>query len=222
MEWWMDTIYTFHMTFYKMTITPMDFVVIIGLPLEGRSVVFDDQLRLLHQSDVHPPSEFNPFAEVEDLDRDQGGALARRQQHDKHVRRGSDFEASDMAVVISKPEHGSSASFSFISERMRREAQGMLETHLVPIADYNEVCQLYEAAHLKLAMTRLSDESHLFGGENTKARVISVILDHLTRGRPSGKMQKRCIARALCVRKSEVFGAKCTASSLAVNSAPAS
>ncbi|KDP35445.1 hypothetical protein JCGZ_10828 [Jatropha curcas] len=84
--------------------------------------------RLSFWSIVPQPSEFNPFAEVEEVDRDQGDAPA-------------------------------------------QSAQGMLKTHLVSlyqmtsrncthvsIADYNQVSQLYEAACLKLAIARLSDE----------------------------------------------------------------
>ncbi|KDP35450.1 hypothetical protein JCGZ_10833 [Jatropha curcas] len=72
---------------------------------------------------------------------------------------------------IGKAEHGPGASFSFILERTGQAAQGMLETHLVSssrmtplgcthvsISSYNEVCQLYEAARLKLPVARLSDE----------------------------------------------------------------
>ncbi|KDP34287.1 hypothetical protein JCGZ_12816 [Jatropha curcas] len=76
-----------------------------------------------------------------------------------------------MAVVVGMPEHGPGASFSFILDHTGQTAQGMLKMHLllivipcpylilqVSIDDYNEVCQLYEAARLKLAMARLSDE----------------------------------------------------------------
>ncbi|KDP22685.1 hypothetical protein JCGZ_02797 [Jatropha curcas] len=77
---------------------------------------------------VPPPSKFDPFAEVEEIDRDQGGAPARSR---KHVRRGSDSEALDMAVIIGRPEHGPGASFSFILEHIGQAAQVMLETHLV-------------------------------------------------------------------------------------------
>ncbi|KDP30663.1 hypothetical protein JCGZ_16219 [Jatropha curcas] len=48
-----------------------------------------------------------------------------------NIRRGSDSEAPDTTIIISKLEHGPGASFSFISERIGWTAQGMLETHLV-------------------------------------------------------------------------------------------
>ncbi|KDP29502.1 hypothetical protein JCGZ_19341 [Jatropha curcas] len=70
----------------------------------------------------------------------------------------SDSEALDMAVVVGKPENGFGVSFSFILDCTGQNAQGMLETHLVSIFDYNEACQLYEAARLKLVVARLSDE----------------------------------------------------------------
>ncbi|KDP43307.1 hypothetical protein JCGZ_24228 [Jatropha curcas] len=101
---------------------------------------------------VPPLAEFDPLAEVEDLDGDQGSALAWRVNH---VRRGSDFKALDTTVIVSRPEYGPGASFSFISEHVEWVAQGMLETHLVSITDYNQVSQFYEVARLKLAMARV-------------------------------------------------------------------
>ncbi|KDP34327.1 hypothetical protein JCGZ_12675 [Jatropha curcas] len=47
MEWWMDTTYTLHLPFDKMTITLVDFIAITRLHFGGRSVAFDDQLRTL-------------------------------------------------------------------------------------------------------------------------------------------------------------------------------
>ncbi|KDP30104.1 hypothetical protein JCGZ_18236 [Jatropha curcas] len=51
-EQWMDTTHTFHLPFGKMTITPMDFTTITGLPFGGLSIVFDDQLRTLDRLDL--------------------------------------------------------------------------------------------------------------------------------------------------------------------------
>ncbi|KDP37736.1 hypothetical protein JCGZ_05226 [Jatropha curcas] len=62
--------------------------------------------------------------------------------------RGFDSEALDTAIAVGKPEHKPGASFSFILDRTR-----------CPFL--NEVCQLYEAACLNLAVARLSDE-HVF------------------------------------------------------------
>ncbi|KDP29813.1 hypothetical protein JCGZ_19319 [Jatropha curcas] len=147
---------------------------------------------------IPPLSEYDPFTEVEELDRGQCDALAQQQQHGKRMRRGSDSEALDTAVIVGKPENEPGASFSFILEHMGQPTQGMLETHLVSpyqmcplgcthmsivysysgncsfiiplligcpylilpvsISDYNEVCSLYEAACLKLAVARLSNE----------------------------------------------------------------
>ncbi|KDP24831.1 hypothetical protein JCGZ_25315 [Jatropha curcas] len=89
----------------------------------------------------------------------------------KHVRRGSDSEAPDTAVIFAKLGHDPGASFSFISELTGQTTQGMLETHLVSpyrmsppscthvsIIDHNEVCQLYEATLLKLAVARVSNK----------------------------------------------------------------
>ncbi|KDP30517.1 hypothetical protein JCGZ_16695 [Jatropha curcas] len=102
---------------------------------------------------VPPSTEFDLFAKVEELDRDQGIAPAR---------------APNMAIIVGKPEHGPGASFSFISERTRWTTQGMLETHLVSIANYNEVCQLYEAMRLKLAVMRLSNKHISISIKRTK------------------------------------------------------
>ncbi|KDP31749.1 hypothetical protein JCGZ_14981 [Jatropha curcas] len=77
---------------------------------------------------IPPPTKFYPFVNVEELDRGQGNAPA---QHGKHMRRDSDFEASDMAIVVEKPEHGQGASLSFVLDRTRQPTQGMMETHLV-------------------------------------------------------------------------------------------
>ncbi|KDP35767.1 hypothetical protein JCGZ_10847 [Jatropha curcas] len=49
---------------------------------------------------VHPSIEFDPFAEADELDRDQDTAPARRQQRGKRVSRGFDFEALDTTVVV--------------------------------------------------------------------------------------------------------------------------
>ncbi|KDP37538.1 hypothetical protein JCGZ_05977 [Jatropha curcas] len=100
-----------------------------------------------------PPTEFDPFTEAKELDRGHDDAL-----RDKRMRESSDSRAPDTNVVVGKPEHGLGASFSFILDCTGQPAQGMLETHLVFIADYNEVSQLYKAARLKLAVARLFDE----------------------------------------------------------------
>ncbi|KDP33113.1 hypothetical protein JCGZ_13560 [Jatropha curcas] len=47
MERWMDSTHTFHLSFNKMTITPIDFAAITGLSFGGRSMVFDDGMRTL-------------------------------------------------------------------------------------------------------------------------------------------------------------------------------
>ncbi|KDP23029.1 hypothetical protein JCGZ_01741 [Jatropha curcas] len=65
-----------------------------------------DRRRLLVH--VPPPTEFDPFTEVEELDGGQSDAPA--QQRSKHMRKASDSEAPDMAIVIGKLEHGPSAS----------------------------------------------------------------------------------------------------------------
>ncbi|KDP37676.1 hypothetical protein JCGZ_06904 [Jatropha curcas] len=80
------------------------------------------------------------------------------QPHGKCVRTGSNSSALDTTVIIGKPEHRPSASFSFILDGMGQVTQVMLETHLVSIFDYDEVCRLYEAARLKFTVARLSDE----------------------------------------------------------------
>ncbi|KDP21979.1 hypothetical protein JCGZ_03182 [Jatropha curcas] len=113
---------------------------------------------------VPPPTEIDAFVEAKELDRD---------QHEKRVRRGFDFEAPDTAVIIGTLEHG-----SFIFECTGRATWGMLETHLVSIANCNEVCQLYEAARLKLAMARLSDE-HISLWAFKKIQVMNPPSDHL-------------------------------------------
>ncbi|KDP24722.1 hypothetical protein JCGZ_25713 [Jatropha curcas] len=77
----------------------------------GAYAIFVQTQLLVH---IPPPSEFDPFAE-----------------HGKLIRRGSDSEAPDMAVVVGRLEHGLGASFSFILERTGQAAQGMLQTHLV-------------------------------------------------------------------------------------------
>ncbi|KDP23174.1 hypothetical protein JCGZ_00085 [Jatropha curcas] len=64
------------------------------------------------------------------------------------------------------PEHGPVASFSFILDHPGHARETSRESipdvtarlHPLSIDDYNEVCQLYEVAHLKLAEARLSDE----------------------------------------------------------------
>ncbi|KDP30106.1 hypothetical protein JCGZ_18238 [Jatropha curcas] len=81
-----------------------------------------------------------------------------QQQHGKRVRGSSNSRVVDIVVVVDKLEHGPGASFSLILDFIGQPAQGMLETHLVSITDYNEVSQLYEATRLKLTMARLSDE----------------------------------------------------------------
>ncbi|KDP38789.1 hypothetical protein JCGZ_05125 [Jatropha curcas] len=81
-----------------------------------------------------------------------------RPQRDKSVRRGSDSEAPDTDVVVDKPKHRLGASFSFILEPSGQPAQGMLETYLVSISNYNKVCQLHEAVRLKLEVAWLSNE----------------------------------------------------------------
>ncbi|KDP47100.1 hypothetical protein JCGZ_03908 [Jatropha curcas] len=50
MERWMGTIHTFHLSFGEMTITPVEFAAIMGLPFGGQSVVFDDWMRTLDHS----------------------------------------------------------------------------------------------------------------------------------------------------------------------------
>ncbi|KDP30728.1 hypothetical protein JCGZ_15529 [Jatropha curcas] len=57
--------------------------------------------------------------------------LSLRQQHRKLVMRGSDYEALDKAVVVSKSEHARGASFSSVFERTGRTAQHIMGTHKV-------------------------------------------------------------------------------------------
>ncbi|KDP23849.1 hypothetical protein JCGZ_27153 [Jatropha curcas] len=78
---------------------------------EGAYAIFVRTQLLVY---VPPPFEFNPFAEAEELDRGQGDAPVQWQQRGKRVRRGSDSEALDTTIVVGKPEHRPSASFSFI------------------------------------------------------------------------------------------------------------
>ncbi|KDP35772.1 hypothetical protein JCGZ_10729 [Jatropha curcas] len=119
----------------------------LGCVCPGTYAIFIQTQLLIH---LPPPAEYDPFAEVQELDR--GHDDAQQQQCDKHVRGSSNSRAPDMIVVIGKPEHGSGASFSFILDSTGQPAQGMLETHLVSIADYNKVSQLYKVACLKLAV----------------------------------------------------------------------
>ncbi|KDP39828.1 hypothetical protein JCGZ_04238 [Jatropha curcas] len=100
----------------------------------GAYAVFVRTQLLVH---IPPPTEFDPFAEANE---------------------GFEPKAPDTAVTVGTPEHGPGASFSFILDRTGQPAQDMLKMHLVSIDDYNEVCQLYEVAHLKLAVARFSDE----------------------------------------------------------------
>ncbi|KDP27723.1 hypothetical protein JCGZ_19982 [Jatropha curcas] len=107
-----------------------------------------------------PPIEFDPFVDVEELDRGQGDAPT--QQHDKRMRRDSDFEALNTAIVVEKPEHGQGASLSFIFDHTRQPTQGMMETHLLPspilqvsIFDYNEVSSVRSRAPLVSSVTNV-------------------------------------------------------------------
>ncbi|KDP37525.1 hypothetical protein JCGZ_05964 [Jatropha curcas] len=84
--------------------------------------------------DIPPPIEFDPFAEAEEFKGGQGVALV-QSQRDKRVKGGSSSNsgASDTVVVVSKPEHGLGASFSFILDGKGHTAQGIQKTHLVSI-----------------------------------------------------------------------------------------
>ncbi|KDP25886.1 hypothetical protein JCGZ_23731 [Jatropha curcas] len=151
---------------------------------------------------VHQLIEFDPFSEVEELDRDQGDAPAQRQQRDKRVWRGFNSKALDKAVVVNKPEHELGASFSFILKRTGEPTQTMLETHLVspywmsPVGcTHNKVCQLYKAACLKLVVVRLSNEHvslawrlQLVGAE--EFNVAGVLVKELFTSRLSLKRQR--------------------------------
>ncbi|KDP35812.1 hypothetical protein JCGZ_10621 [Jatropha curcas] len=69
--------------------------------------------------------------QLEELDRNQGDPPARRKWCGNRVKRGSDSEAPNTAIVVGKPEHGPGASFSFIPEGTGQTTHGMLETHLM-------------------------------------------------------------------------------------------
>ena len=42
-EWWMDTMYTFHLPFREMTVTPFDFAAINGLSFFGEPIPFSSE-----------------------------------------------------------------------------------------------------------------------------------------------------------------------------------
>ncbi|KDP41058.1 hypothetical protein JCGZ_03164 [Jatropha curcas] len=106
---------------------------------------------------VPPPTEFDPFAEAKELDRDQSATPVQQQQCGKCVRRGFEPRAPDTAVVVGIPEHEPGASFSFTLNCTGQLAQGMLEMHVVsPYQMSLPGCT--HATRLKLAEARLSDE----------------------------------------------------------------
>ncbi|KDP23107.1 hypothetical protein JCGZ_01179 [Jatropha curcas] len=83
--------------------------------MPGAYVIFMRTQLLVH---IPSPSEFDPFAEAEELDRGQGDAPAQRPQRSKRVRSDSDSEALDTTVVVGKLEHGPvPLSLSFWSAR---------------------------------------------------------------------------------------------------------
>ncbi|KDP30135.1 hypothetical protein JCGZ_18130 [Jatropha curcas] len=94
----------------------------------GAYAVFARTQLLIH---VPPPTEFNPFVEVKELDRGQVAVPEQQQQHGKRVRRGSKPIAPDTAAIVGMPEHGPGTLFSFILDHTGQLAQGMLKTHLV-------------------------------------------------------------------------------------------
>ncbi|KDP47115.1 hypothetical protein JCGZ_03923 [Jatropha curcas] len=65
---------------------------------------------------IPPLTEFDPFAEVKELDEGQGAAPV---------------QGSDTTVVADKPEHRPGASFSFILDHTGQTAYGKLEMHLM-------------------------------------------------------------------------------------------
>ncbi|KDP36534.1 hypothetical protein JCGZ_08871 [Jatropha curcas] len=115
----------------EITITSIDFATITELPSGGWSMVFNDRMRTLDC----------PAAAIE------------RQAH----KRGPGLRAPDTAVVVGTLEHGPSASFDFILDRTGQTTQGMLDTSLVSQYRMSPLGCTH-AAHLKLAVTRLSDE----------------------------------------------------------------
>ncbi|KDP26329.1 hypothetical protein JCGZ_22104 [Jatropha curcas] len=115
--------------------------------VSGAYAIFVRTQLLIH---LPPPANFDPFTKVEELDRGKDDAPV------LHLRVGSDSRASDMTVIIGKLEYGPVASFSFTLDSIGQITQGMLETHLVSIVDYNDMSELYELAYLKLAVARLS------------------------------------------------------------------
>ncbi|KDP24700.1 hypothetical protein JCGZ_26499 [Jatropha curcas] len=52
---------------------------------------------------VPPSTEFDPFVEVEELDRGQGIILVHQQQRGKRMRRGSEPKAPNTAIVTGEP-----------------------------------------------------------------------------------------------------------------------
>ncbi|KDP20557.1 hypothetical protein JCGZ_04201 [Jatropha curcas] len=90
-----------------------------------------------------------------------------QQQRRKRVMRGSESRAPDTTIIVGKSKHRSGASsplFWTVQVRLLM-AYWRHIFYLCPclilqvsIDDYNEVCQLYEAAQLKLVVARLLDE----------------------------------------------------------------
>ncbi|KDP33064.1 hypothetical protein JCGZ_13650 [Jatropha curcas] len=117
-----------------------------------RPVIGSDRELLVH---IPPLSEFDPFVKAEEPDRGQGGAPA---QCDKRVRRGFDFEAPNTTIPISRSTSQVLPSLSFWSAKASQHRACWRPILCLSLLDYNEVCQLYEAARLKLAIARLSDE----------------------------------------------------------------
>ncbi|KDP30056.1 hypothetical protein JCGZ_18381 [Jatropha curcas] len=126
----------------------------LAMFMPGAYAIFMQTQLLVH---IPPPTKFDPFVEAEELDKGQRGAPV--YQHSKRVRRGSDSRALDTTIIVGNLEHGPGDSFSFILDRKGQTTQVYPRLILqVSNSDYNEVCQLYEVAHLKLAVARLSDE----------------------------------------------------------------
>ncbi|KDP20486.1 hypothetical protein JCGZ_05381 [Jatropha curcas] len=165
--------------------------------MEVQPKVCIHHIRNLNAPVAHEQPDLGP--EVEELDRGHDDAPV--QQHGKRVTGSSDSRAPDTTVVVGKSEHGPGASFCFILDRTGQPTQGMLETHLVSIADYNEVSQMYVATLLKLAVVRLFDE-HI--SRTSMAPPIG-------RGRGAqrgGQVGSRAGHRPIIVKESKEFGSE--------------
>ncbi|KDP23831.1 hypothetical protein JCGZ_27120 [Jatropha curcas] len=100
---------------------------------------------------VPPPTKFDPFVKVEELDRGQGDAQLSSV--------ASTSQSTDPALPSLSFGAHRAANTMHARDPSREPILGVsFGLHHVIIADYNEVCQLYEAERLKLVMVRLPDE----------------------------------------------------------------